>query len=531
MILVMISDWKVPPIEEQSARHAVALKHVTNDWSGMSGSEIRAPMLDKGCVCAEGWERKGANGAPKGYTSGVCRRMGNIYGLYAGQQRPFTSFVQDQIIGLLSSAGHFITVTLLFTNNGMSFRKRADVVAGSPRAVPGRTPSAVPGRSGPGLGAARPLVPERASHRPKAGAKSESGPPNPAIRPSSTSSQPTVSTGTADLDKILHHLGLPLGNSLIIEETGTTDFASVLLRAFVSQSVVHNRLEKDVWNSHSIVVGLGSDWAKDLPGIYKGTSKEQKRAQIHAHESKISVSNLSGGAARAEKDMKIAWRYGLQKTPEAAETFASDVYSHQFDLTQKLVPGPGPQDVSFVPLSLDPRQVLAQIAAIVASQTRTNASKVVRIVVPNFLNPSVYGPLHSQPNYVIPFVHGLRAILRQNPANLVVVASLPLDLYPRDSLITATVEGLADAVVHLQPFNQEMSMLIERAYKNEPQKVQQGLVHVVKVPVLSERGLMMVHDGEYAFKNGRKRFEIEPWGIPVEEDGGEDRPISKDIEF
>ena len=25
---------------------------------------------------------------------------------------------------------------------------------------------------------------------------------------------------------------------------------------------------------------------------------------------------------------------------------------------------------------------------------------------------------------------------------------------------------------------------------------------------------MMVHDGEYAFKNGRKKFEIEEWSIP-----------------
>lgn len=436
--------------------------------------------------------------------------------------------VQEQILNSKSLYNHSSFIPI----NIMSFRKRADVVAGSPRAVPGRTPVAVAGRSGPVLGAPRPLVPKRASHRPKEATKAETEPPNPAIRPSSTSSQPTVSTGTSDLNKILHHLGLPLGSSLIIEETGTTDFASVLLRAFVSQSVVHNRLEKDVCNSHAVVVGLSSDWTTDLPGLYKGSSKDQKRAQIRAHESKISVSNLSGGAARAEKDMKIAWRYGLHnKSETASESVQNEAYSHQFDLSQKLLPGPGPQDVSFVPLSKDPRQVLGQIAAIVTSHTRTNSSKVVRIVVPNFLNPSVYGPLHSQNTYVLPFIHGIRALLRQYPTNLVVVASLPLDLYPRDSLITGTIEGLADAVVHLQPFNQAMSLLIERAYKNEPQKVQQGLVHVVKVPVLSERGLMMVHDGEYAFKNGRKRFEIEPWGIPVEDDGTEERPTSKDIEF
>ena len=33
---------------------------------------------------------------------------------------------------------------------------------------------------------------------------------------------------------------------------------------------------------------------------------------------------------------------------------------------------------------------------------------------------------------------------------------------------------------------------------------------------------MMVHDGEYAFKNGRKKFEIEEWSIPVEDDSKDD---------
>lgn len=38
------------------------------------------------------------------------------------------------------------------------------------------------------------------------------------------------------------------------------------------------------------------------------------------------------------------------------------------------------------------------------------------------------------------------------------------------------------------------------------------------MPVLSARGMMMVRNGEYAFKNGRKKFEIEEWGIPVEDE-------------
>ena len=117
--------------------------------------------------------------------------------------------------------------------------------------------------------------------------------------------------------------------------------------------------------------------------------------------------------------------------------------------------------------------------------------------------------------------------------NLVLICSLPLDLYPRETHITSMIESIMDSVIHLQPFNQEMTLLIEKAYKNEPSKIQQGLVNIIKLPILSERGLMMIHDGEYAFKNGRKKFEIEEWGIPVEDDSKDDAnaQTTKNIEF
>lgn len=103
---------------------------------------------------------------------------------------------------------------------------------------------------------------------------------NPAVRPSLITSRPTTSTGSSDLDKILLHQGLPLGHSLLVEESGTTDFASVLLRAFASQGIIHNRIAPNQLNSHIIVLGLSPLWSNDLPGLYKGSSKEQKRLRL-----------------------------------------------------------------------------------------------------------------------------------------------------------------------------------------------------------------------------------------------------------
>lgn len=387
----------------------------------------------------------------------------------------------------------------------MSFRKRNEPLAGGP---PGLSRAS-------GIATSRPISrvpiaierPGRISGNDTTTEKLPVHLSNPAVRPSPVTSQPTISTGTPDLDKILTHLGLPLGTVLVVEESGTTDFSSVLLRGFAAQGVVHNRSVK---NSHVIVVGVNSAWANTLPGEYKGSSKEQKKSRIAEDSARVSVANM------AEKDLKIAWRYGSnagRPEPESESAVSSTHYVSQFDITTRLVPGPAASEMTFVPLKGTYLSILSAIASVLASQALRN---VVRIVFPGFLNPSVYAPAWSTLSQIVPFFHGLRALLSKHPA--VAMVSLPLDLYPRDSLVTHMIETLAEGVVHLEPFHPDVAALVERAHKSDPAKVQHGLVHVEKVPVVSERGMMAVQRGEYAFRNGRRKFEIEPWGIPVEEE-------------
>lgn len=110
-------------------------------------------------------------------------------------------------------------------------------------------------------------------------------PTPPGVRPSPIDGRPTTSTGTPSLDGVLAgHAGLPLGTSILIEESGTTDYAGALLRFYAAEGVVQG---------HKVhVVGMGEVWGRELPGISEGKSDEKRR------ESK----------ERAEK-MKIAWRY------------------------------------------------------------------------------------------------------------------------------------------------------------------------------------------------------------------------------
>lgn len=419
----------------------------------------------------------------------------------------------------------------------MSFRKRSEVINNGgrdpngprpvPNAVPGRR-TVVQGRTPIGRApvSATPIgrapAPGRipAPRGPIGSAPVEKSPEvelsNIGIRPSLITSQPTISTGTSDLDKILGHQGLPLGNSLLIQESGTTDFGSILLRCFAAQGIMHNRVSESV-NCHVIVVGLSSEWAKDLPGVYKGSSKEKKKAMIQDQQGKINVSNLS--SSTTERDMKIAWRYELNKKVQDENlSEVNENYNHQFDITERLRPVPNNTEISFVQLSSDYKQIMANITTVINQQIKQNPSKTIRIIIPNVLIPSLYPPSFSQPCFMVPFFHSLRGLLKRYSNNVALVSTIPIDLYPRTNNLTNTLENLSDAVIHLQPFSQEMSQLIERAYKNEPGKVQHGLVNILKLPVLAERGLMTIHDGEYAFKNGRKKFEIEEWGIPVEDE-------------
>lgn len=103
------------------------------------------------------------------------------------------------------------------------------------------------------------------------------------IRPSPLTSHPVTSTGASSLDALLGgHAGLALGSSLLIEESGTTDFAGALLRYYAAEAICQGHVVH--------VVGMGEAWVRDLPGIVddKGSAKKN--------------------SLDSEK-MKIAWRY------------------------------------------------------------------------------------------------------------------------------------------------------------------------------------------------------------------------------
>ena len=108
------------------------------------------------------------------------------------------------------------------------------------------------------------------------------------VRPSPVDGRPTTSTGTQSLDDVLAgHAGLALGNSLLIEENGTTDFAGALLRYYAAEGIVQGH------RMH--VVGVGEQWGRELPGLVGAGGAVGKESEA--------------GAAMEKEKMKIAWRY------------------------------------------------------------------------------------------------------------------------------------------------------------------------------------------------------------------------------
>jgi elongator complex protein 4 len=108
---------------------------------------------------------------------------------------------------------------------------------------------------------------------------------SPGIRLSPLDGRLTTSTGTSSLDNVLgRHLGLPLGNSLLVEEVGTTEFSGALLRYYASEGLVQG---------HCVhVLGVTEAWRGELPGLSRTTTT--------AH---------TDSAPTAGDKMKIAWRY------------------------------------------------------------------------------------------------------------------------------------------------------------------------------------------------------------------------------
>lgn len=326
------------------------------------------------------------------------------------------------------------------------------------------------------------------------------------VRPSTQLSIPAISTGSTTLDDVLGHTGLPLGSVLLVEESGNTDFASVILRSFAAIGILQSRVADRAMLKDTKVICLGVDasWGTELPGTYVD-KREKKKLEIEEDKAKVTVGNLATESERQKN--KIAWRYSAPTSKEPQDMSSKPYYSTVLDYKTRLRPGPSPFELEIVRGSTGSflQGMLNKLNAMVESHLKKSPETVIRIIIPSFLHPTVYPSSCSDSSEIIKFVHGLATLVRKYNQNVAIIMSMSLELYPREIFITKLVETLVDGLIHIDPFPESLS------------DSHQGLVHIYKLPLFSERGQMVVRKGELAFRVGRKSFEISEWGIPVEE--------------
>ncbi|AEO66759.1 426a86bc-7af9-46ec-8a43-9cecaf06e336 [Thermothielavioides terrestris] len=313
----------------------------------------------------------------------------------------------------------------------------------------------------------------------------------PGIRPSPLDGRPTTSTGTSSLDQLLAgHGGLALGTCLLVEEQGTTDFSGVLLRYYAAEGLVQG---------HQVhLVGYPAEWKHQLPAVAAPDSKAR----------------AAQPPPTPEERMKIAWRYealGNSATPVTGTRgdTSQGTFCHAFDLAKRLSPSSckgslHPTPSTHPPL-LDQRShgpaspFQAIIKHLQAKLSASPPTEIHRVVIPGLLLPTLYPPQCAHPSEILPFLHGLRALLRQYPTQLTATLTLPTSLFPRTAGLVRWIELLCDGVIELiplpanpgapppppRPSSSSSSASSAGAEKNEQP---QGLLRVHTLPVFHEKG-------------------------------------------
>jgi elongator complex protein 4 len=346
----------------------------------------------------------------------------------------------------------------------------------------------------------------------------------PGLRPSSLDGRATTSTGTASLDAILAgHGGLVMGNSLLIEENGTTDFSGSLLKFFAAEGIAQGH--------KVVVVGSSPGWEKDLPGL-SDDSESQKDA----------------GSAEKMK-LKIAWRYErlgeaddkgkrvkciiieasdpflgstavpdrLKPTIGQPHNSIARIFCHSFDLRLRLKTDPSVAPV-FINLSVVKPEFSPFTSVIerLDSILRSAPTSVVRILIPSFLSPALYSSNIIRSHYILQFVQSLQAVLQRYKNRVVAMLTLPLTLFPRENALVKWTEILSDGIVELTPFPHSVAVPESSGIGDSQEEQPHGMIKMHRLPAYHENGgtAGIGLEDDYVFTLTRKKFLIKRYSLP-----------------
>ncbi|TAQ85436.1 hypothetical protein B7494_g6228 [Chlorociboria aeruginascens] len=370
----------------------------------------------------------------------------------------------------------------------------------------------------------------------------------PGLRPSPLDGRLTTSTGTRSLDALLAgHAGLVLGSSLLVEESGATDFGGAILRYYAAEGIVQGH--------HVHVLGVSEAWGRELPGL------SSSDATLSPNDQKKT----------SEEKMKIAWRYErlgefgvgarersiLQATGMPSASNGQSIFCHDFDLSKRLIL-PSLSQIHFIQINTGPSLDFTAPGMSISPFTRflshlstqlSAGDTIHRVIIPTLLSPALYPQSASNPEHIIQFLHSLRALLRKYPTKLTAVITLPLTLFPRTSGLTRWMELLSDGVLELAPFPSTATAVKPiPGSTNAQEEPPQGMLKIHQLPVFHEKGggggeASGLGDDLAFILSRRKGFVIKPYNLPpvegnpeaqqggLEGDEGRGKTGKVDIEF
>ena len=280
---------------------------------------------------------------------------------------------------------------------------------------------------------------------------------------------PCISTGTSSLDTLLSpSSGLPISSSLLIEEESTGNYSGVILRQYVAEGVIQSHR---IW-----IAGVGESWWRGIPAL---TNKPIKND--------VAVQDL-------EEKMKIAWRYGANTPQKNLRESGMEGFCHVFDIGEQMAL-PGNEQVVFSPEPASQgnpyEPILSSLHSFIRNTSKTTA---VRLVLPDLLNPLIYSPDSSQPQFLLQFFHSITSLVTRHPYATLLL-SLSTSFYPRSQPLTSWIEHLCTHVLQLCPLPQNPTLA----------KQPQGIVNVHKGGLMSK---------EMAYRVGRRGMVLEEWSLP-----------------
>lgn len=199
-----------------------------------------------------------------------------------------------------------------------------------------------------------------------------------------------------------------------------------------------------------------------------------------------------------------------------------EAFCHTFDLTKRLtIPSSNPLNI--IPISTSTPNPFPAILHALQTALSASPNTVHRILLPTLLSPALYPPSASLPKHLLPFLHALRALLRQSSSNTVLFLSIPLSLYPRSTGLLRSIELLTDGILELSPFpsHTHSTTLASSGAATKDEEKPQGMLKLHRLPVFHERGGGGGRIGggvdlgeDLAFTLSRRKLVVKPFSLP-----------------